>query len=180
MNHLRIFLLSISFILFACNAFSQTGTSKEYTSLDESEELIINTIIEEFRSDHYEFLGEKSTTQKLFLAVAVPFDPDKDPSHEESEDHVHGENEQLNVVMVRATDEDVKLNNNLIKTIGPYKLTYKELYTVGLHNKKIIFEVSTDDDNVPGRKSGVPDQKIIERIASRLKGTIQGNTINLP
>jgi hypothetical protein len=146
--------------------------------MDESEKFIFDTILEEFKSDHYLFIGEKSTPQTLLLAFGVPFNPDADKSHDESDGHEHKHDEKLNVSMVRATDKDAE---NLIITIGPYKLTYKELYVVNLSEKNITFTVTTDESEVDGRKPGVPDPKIIERIASRLKGTIQvSSTIALP
>ena len=181
MFHLRILFLLISFILLTSNAFSATSIKDGYNSLDESKKLIINTIIEEFRSDHYEFLGEKSTTEKLLLAIGIPFNPDQDKSHNESDGHDHSDTEKLNVTMVRATAEDAELNSDLVITIGPYKLTYKELYIIDLSEKKITFHVSKDESEVPGRTTGVPDPKIVERIASRLKGTVQvSSTITLP
>jgi hypothetical protein len=180
MFHLRILFLLIAFILCTNNAFSETSIIDAYNSLDESEKFIIDTIIEEFRSDHYEFLGEKSTPHTLLLAIGIPFDPTLDKSHDESDGHDHSDDEKLNVVMVRATEEDAQLNNNLVLDIGPYKLTYKELYVVEISEKKITFQVTSDTSDVPGRKSAVPDPKLIERIASRLEGTIQGNTISLP
>jgi len=147
--------------------------------MGESEKFIFDTILEEFKDDHFVFIGEKSTPQTLLLAVAVPFNPDLDKSHEEADDHDHGDDEKLNVTMVRATDKDAE---NLIITIGPYKLTYKELYEVNLSEKNITFSVTTDESEVDGRKTGIPDPKIIKRIASRLKGTIEvsSTTITLP
>ena len=178
MSYLRILFLLISFILLTSNAFSATSIKEGYNSLDESKKLIIDTIVEEFKADHYEFLGEKSTTETLLLAIGVPFNPDLDKSHKESDDHEHANDEKLNVTMVRATDKD---NSNLIITIGPYKLTYKELYIIDLSEKKITFQVSKDESEVDGRTPGVPDPKIVERIASRLKGTVQiSSTITLP
>ena len=179
MLHLRI-LLVISFILCPTIAFPETSIRDSYDSLNESEKLIIDTIVEEFKADHYEFIGEKSTTQTLLFAIGIPFNPDAAESHDESDGHDHSDDEKLNVVMVRATEEDAKLNSNLVKDIGPFKLTYKELYVVELTERNITFQVTTDESEVPGRKSGEPDPKLIERIASRLKGTIQGNTIILP
>jgi len=149
--------------------------------MDESEKFIFDTMLEEFKTDHYVFIGEKSTPQTLLLAVGVPFNPDIDKSHDESDGHDHKHDEKLNVTMVRATAKDEELNSNLVKTIGPYKLTYKVLYIVNLSEKNITFQVTTDESEVDGRKPGVPDPKIIERIASRLKGTIQvSSTITLP
>jgi len=178
MLQLRILFLLIPFILFTGNAFAADSIIDQYNSMDESEKLIFDTILEEFKTDHFVFIGEKSTPQTLLLAIAVPFNPDLDKSHDESDGHDHANDEKLNVSMVRATDKD---NSNLIITIGPYKLTYKELYTVNLSEKNITFQVTTDESEVDGRKPGVPDPKIIERIASRLQGTIQvSSTITLP
>ena len=177
MIRLRILFFLTTFILCAGNAFSQTSIYDAYNALDESEQIVIDTIIYEFNLDHYEFLGEKSTIKSLLLAVAVPFDPEKAQQHEESEGHVHDDAEKLNVAMVRAADED---EGDLIVNIGPYKLTYKTLYTVGVSEKEITFQVTNDEDYVPGRKPGEPDPKIIERIANRLQGTIHGSTITLP
>jgi hypothetical protein len=172
--------LLISFIFCASNSFAQTDIIDAYNSLDESEQFIFDTILVEFKSEHYEFLGEKSTIQNLLLAVGIPFNPNLDKSHDESDGHDHDDTEKLNVVMVRAAEEDTELNNNLVKDIGPFKLTYKTLYVVEISENKIKFQVSTDEDYVPGRKPGVPDPKIIERIASHLKGTVQGDCIILP
>jgi hypothetical protein len=181
MLNLRILFLLIPFILFTSNAFSAGSIIDAYNSMDESEKLIFDTILEEFKTDHFVFIGEKSTPKTLLLAFGVPFNPDADKSHDESDGHDHKHDEKLNVAMVRATDKDAELNSNLIITIGPYKLTYKELYVVNLSEKNITFTVTTDESEVDGRKPGVPDSKIIERIASRLKGTIQvSSTIALP
>ena len=181
MLHIRILFILISFILCTSNTFAAGNIIDAYNSMDESEKFIFDTILKEFRSDHYEFIGEKSTPQTLLLAFAVPFDQDADKSHDESDGHDHKHDEKLNVAMVRATDKDAELNSNLIITIGPYKLTYKELYIVNLSEKNITFTVTTDESEVDGRKPGMPDPKIIERIASRLKGTIQvSSTITLP
>jgi hypothetical protein len=143
MLHLRI-LLVISFILYPTIAFSDTSIRDSYDSLNESEKILIDTIVEEFKSDHYEFLGEKSTTQTLLFAIGIPFNPNAAESHDESDGHLHDHDEKLNVVMVRATEEDAKLNSNLVKDIGPFKLTYKELYVVGLTERNITFQVTTD------------------------------------
>jgi hypothetical protein len=180
MFRLRILFLLTSFILCTSNAFSATSIIDSYNSLDESKKLIFDTIREEFKSDHYEFLGEKSSLKTLLFALGVPDNPNLDKSHEESNGHEHGEDEHLNVSMVEATKEDAKLDHNPVVEIGPFKLTYKKLYVVELSDKNITFQVFTDADGVPGRESGVPDSKLIERIASRLKGTIQGNAITLP
>ena len=178
MLHLRILFLLIALIFYTGNVFAAGNMIEAYNSMDESEKFIFDTILEEFKTDHFVFIGEKSTPQTLLLAFGVPFNPDADKSHEESEDHDHKHDEKLNVAMVRATDKDPE---NLIITIGPYKLTYKELYVVKLSEKEITFQVTTDESEVDGRKPSVPNPKIIDRIASRLKGTIQvSSKITLP
>ena len=177
MPNIRILFLFISFILFTSNAFSAPSIKEGYDSLNESKKIIINTIVKEFKSDHYEFLGEKSTTERLLLAIGIPEGQVEPDDH----DHEHSDDEKLAVTMVSATDEDAELNSDLVKILGPYKLTYKELYIVNISEKEITFQVSKDESEVPGRTPGVPDPKIIERIADRLKGTVKASsTITLP
>ena len=180
MLHLRILLFLTSFILCTSNAFSETGMRDAYDSLAESEKFIIDTLIEEFKSDHYMFLWQKSTPRTLFMAIGKPFNPNAAGSHDEEDGHDHDYDEKLYLVMVHATEEDAKLKKNLVVDADTFKLTPKELYVVELSDNKITFQVSSDEDNVPGRKSGEPDPKLIARIASRLKGSIQDNSIILP
>lgn len=177
----RVLFLLIAIVLCATTAFAKT-ILKEYDSLGDSEKQIFDTVVKEFRGEHYEFIGEISTTQKLILALAEPFNPLIAKAHEEEEgeDHEHDDDEKLNVKMVRASEDDGNINPAFIEEFGPIKLTYEKLYVVELSEKKITFEVSTDSSKKPGRKPGVPDPKIIARIASKLQGTVQANSIILP
>jgi hypothetical protein len=178
MTTLRLLFLLAAIFLFTGNCFAK-DIYEQYKSLTGEEALVFETIVKEFRLDHYEFIGEISTSSKLFLAYAVPFNPLIAKAHEEDEedDHEHEEDEKLNVKMVRASDDDA---TDLVERFGPVKLTYEELYVIELTAKKITFQFSTDASKESGRKPGTPNPEILEHIAATLKGKVEGNTIVLP
>jgi hypothetical protein len=178
MNSLRVLILLIATLIYAGSCFAN-GIMEQYKSLPGEKALVFETVLKEFRLEHYEFIGEISTLSKLFLAYAVPFNPLIAKAHEEEEgeDHEHEEDEKLNVKMVRASNDDAP---ELVERFGPVKLTYEELYIVEISDKKLTLQFSTDASKVPGRKPGVPNAKIMERIAAKLKGKVEGSTIVLP
>jgi hypothetical protein len=176
----RVLFLLVTTFIYAGSCFANgNDIYEQYKSLAGEEAIVFETIVKEFRNEHYEFIGEISTSKKLFMAYAVPFNPLIAKAHEESEeeDHDHEEDEKLNVKMVRASNDDA---TDLVESFGPVKLTYEELYVVEIADKKLTVQFSTDASKESGRKPGTPNPKILERIAAKLQGTVQGGTITLP
>ena len=143
MTTLRVLFLLAATFLYAGSCFANGDIYEQYKSLTGDEALVFETILKEFNHEHYEFIGEMSTTKKLFFAIAEPFNPLIAKAHEEEEgeDHEHSEDEKLNIKMVRASRDDAP---ELVEEFGPVKLTYEKLYVVEITAKKLTFQVSSD------------------------------------
>jgi hypothetical protein len=165
---LLFFLVGLLF-LYLCTPASPPKTL--YEALSVNEQVIVDTVLDEFKRHHLFYLPEYSEVLKLTAATARS-DSDSSHDHNSIEEGSY-KDEHLDIKITGATpDKEGKYHTPTMQFMPDRLHTYQELYTVLISKQLITVEVSEMLEDTPYRSPKNPDPDFIEDLAKRVKGRI--------